>query len=357
MIVKNEAHTLAKCLDSAASLVDEIVIVDTGSTDRTKAIARQYTRRIYDFSWIDDFAAARNVSFSHARMDYILWLDADDQLSADAQDKLRHIKRTLPGEVDSVAMDYHLSFDRWGNPTASCRRNRLVKRSNRDLWIGAVHEYLELGPHARILISDIAISHVKNKPLTDRNLLIYNQLIDRGVALPPRDMLLYGNELLLNGHYEQAVEYYLRLLDDERALPEEKISACGQLALCAHYRGDLKSQMRYLLRSFAHGLPNAETCCRIGNLFFDEQRWELAAYWFMTALGLEKPVHAWGIVCPPYATWIPHLQLAICMGKLGMIERAYGHNEQARAYLPEDSAILHNKRLLEGLLQPRHLSP
>lgn len=62
MIVKNEEKILARCLDSVADLVDEIVIVDTGSTDATKKIAANYTDKIYDFTWVDDFSAARQTS-------------------------------------------------------------------------------------------------------------------------------------------------------------------------------------------------------------------------------------------------------------------------------------------------------
>ena len=80
MIVKNEEDVLERCLDSVADLVDEIVIVDTGSTDSTREIAARYTDKIFDFPWRDDFAAARNESFAHASMDYCMWLDADDVL-------------------------------------------------------------------------------------------------------------------------------------------------------------------------------------------------------------------------------------------------------------------------------------
>ena len=80
MIVKNEEKVLARCLDSVKPAVDEIVILDTGSTDATKDVAARYTDRIYDFPWVDDFSAARNASFAKASMTFTMWLDADDVL-------------------------------------------------------------------------------------------------------------------------------------------------------------------------------------------------------------------------------------------------------------------------------------
>ena len=75
MIVKNEERILSRCLDSVKDLVDEIIIVDTGSTDATKRIAAEYTDKIYDFAWIDDFSAARNFAFSKASKEYIYSAD------------------------------------------------------------------------------------------------------------------------------------------------------------------------------------------------------------------------------------------------------------------------------------------
>ena len=69
---KNEVDVLERCLESADELVDEIIIVDTGSTDRTRKIAARFTDKIFDFPWRDDFSAARNESFSHASMDYCI---------------------------------------------------------------------------------------------------------------------------------------------------------------------------------------------------------------------------------------------------------------------------------------------
>ena len=74
MIIKNEEKTIARCLDSVKDLVDEIIIVDTGSTDKSKEIVSKYTDKVYDFEWVEDFAKARNFSFSKATKDYIMWL-------------------------------------------------------------------------------------------------------------------------------------------------------------------------------------------------------------------------------------------------------------------------------------------
>ena len=78
MIVKNEEAVLGRCLESIQDVVDEIVIVDTGSTDKTKEIAARYTDKIYDFPWCDDFSAARNFAFSNGTGESLLWMDADD---------------------------------------------------------------------------------------------------------------------------------------------------------------------------------------------------------------------------------------------------------------------------------------
>ncbi|MCH8018826.1 glycosyltransferase family 2 protein, partial [candidate division KSB1 bacterium] len=80
MIVKNEEEYLQECLESIEDVVDEIIVVDTGSTDRTVEIARQFDAEVHHIPWNDDFAAARNESIKHASGDWILQLDADERL-------------------------------------------------------------------------------------------------------------------------------------------------------------------------------------------------------------------------------------------------------------------------------------
>jgi tetratricopeptide (TPR) repeat protein len=88
MIVKNEGHHLARCLASVQPYVDEIIVVDTGSTDQTVAIAQQYGAKVSHFDWCEDFAAARNFSIRQATGSWILVLDADQELILEAEDVL-----------------------------------------------------------------------------------------------------------------------------------------------------------------------------------------------------------------------------------------------------------------------------
>ncbi|MPM16174.1 SPBc2 prophage-derived glycosyltransferase SunS [bioreactor metagenome] len=145
MIVKDEEKTLERCLSSIKDIVDEIIIVDTGSTDKTKEIAKKFNSKIYDFKWIDDFAAARNFSFSKATKEYIFWLDGDDYLDDENINNFKDLKDQLDRSVDTVTMEYSLTRDENGQTTYSLRRNRLVKRINGFKWIGRVHEYLDVG--------------------------------------------------------------------------------------------------------------------------------------------------------------------------------------------------------------------
>lgn len=99
MIVKDEEEFLIQCIDSVKSLADEIIVVDTGSTDATIEIARQYTPFVYEHEWID-FSTARNQSLSYMSMEWGLWIDADEELEpAD----IPLIKYLLTQDIDAIA--------------------------------------------------------------------------------------------------------------------------------------------------------------------------------------------------------------------------------------------------------------
>ncbi|MED4877138.1 glycosyltransferase [Anoxybacillus geothermalis] len=348
MIVKNEEDVLARCLDSVQHLVDEIVIVDTGSTDRTKEIARSYTARVIDFPWSDDFSAARNFSFSHAAMDYIFWLDADDILPAEEQTKFLTLKHTLSSDIDSVTMIYSLAQDEDGKTISSVRRNRLIKRANRFRWHGVVYEYLEVW--GTILNSDITIIHQPTHHASDRNLKIYERQLAQGIELSPRDLFYFANELFDHQQYEQAIQYYEQFLQTKKGWVEDCIAACGKVADGFDALGDEEQALRYAFRSFEYDTPRAECCCRLGYYFLQRKQYRLAAFWYHLATQLTMPSDSWGFVHHACWTWLPHLQLCVCHFYMGEYELAYQHNEKAKQYVPQHPAVLHNECLLQSIL-------
>lgn len=350
MIVRDEEKTIARCLDSVEGISDEIVIIDTGSTDRTKEIVQKYTPIIHDFLWIDDFAAARNYSFSKATKDYILWVDADDVFSESDRHKLIKLKNNFDPMIDAVNMPYLLSFDQFGNVTYSLRRNRLVKRRNNFRWIGPVHEYLEV--YGYIFNSEICVNHkgVPDKD-SDRNLRIYANRQAKGETFSPRDLYYYANELLDHQLYEQAIEYYTKFLDTKNGWLEDNISACGKLSDCYQKLGNKDKELAYIFKSFEYAIPRAEFCCRLGFYFLNTKQYELGVFWYKLATQLEKPLDSWGPMIEACWTWLPHLQLCVCYDRLGKYEWAFEHNEIARKYCPDNTQVLYNKKYLEGVLK------
>jgi len=321
MIVKNEEQVLARCLSSLQGLVDEIIIVDTGSTDKTKEIAKQFTNHIYDFQWVDDFAKARNFSFSKATKDYILWLDAADLLHERERTHFLNLKKVLINiEADSVIMDYFLAVDQHGNPTYSVKRNRLVKRSCHFNWVGAVHEYLSV--HGTVIQSDIAITHCKEQAHTDRNLNIYKQREEQGKPFSARDLFYYGNECRDQALYEEAIEKYNQFLATKQGWIEDEIAAYLNLADCYEKLKARDKQLQFLVKPLSYGTPRPEICCRLGARFLQDEQYEQAIYWYEQATLVKNKVMQGNLVEHAAWTWLPYSQLAVCYEQLGQHDKA-----------------------------------
>lgn len=94
MIARDSARTLPACLTSIGPWVDEMIVVDTGSLDETRDIARNFGARVFEFPWIDDFSAARNESLRHAHGEWLIWMDSDDTIDEDNGRGLRRYFKT-----------------------------------------------------------------------------------------------------------------------------------------------------------------------------------------------------------------------------------------------------------------------
>ncbi|GAA3409167.1 glycosyltransferase [Paenibacillus hodogayensis] len=347
MIVKNEENTLDRCLSSIGALVDEIVIVDTGSTDRTKEIAAKYTDRVYDFEWVDDFSVARNYAFDLASEEFIMWLDADDILLPEDGERFARLVGALPWDADVVSMVYNLSFDERGNVSTSLRRNRLVKRSNNFRWIGAVHEYLEV--FGNIVDTDIAVTHDRKHTNSSRNLGIYEKREKMGERFTTRNLYYYANELADHELWERAIATYEQFLARSDGWIEDNLAACARLSECLYRLNRMEEAKRQTLRAFAYGLPRAEHCCRLGFYFMEESNYETAVYWYEQATRLVRPENSMGMLHLACWTWLPHIQLCVCYDRMGKRELAIRHHELAASFAPDHPSVVANAKYFATL--------
>lgn len=349
MIVKNEEKTLERCLSSVKGIFDEIIIVDTGSTDKTKDIAQKFTERILDFEWTDDFAAARNFAFSNASEEYTMWLDADDVLTPENRQKLLHLKQSLDSSADAVSMEYHCDFDDYGNVAMNVRRIRIVKRLKNYKWHGAVHE--DLYVDGDILDTDIVVTHMQIHKVTDRNLNIYENRLKSGKTFTSQDIFHFARELHQHKMYERAVEFYLKFMEIENSSAENKIFVCSKLADCYYHLRDKANELAYTFKSFEYSTPRPDFCCRLGYHFLQKEAPLIAVFWYKQALEAPLPENKWAIVNQPSHTWLPHMQLGLCYYQLGRYDLSYLHNKIALGYRPNDQNIIMNLRLLDELLK------
>lgn len=348
MIVKNEEDVLARCLESVKDIMDEIIIVDTGSQDRTKEIAAEFTDRVYDFEWIDDFAAARNFAFSKAKMDYTIWLDADDIMLPADQKAFAELKQTLSQDTDAVKMRYHVGFDQAGNPTYSFFRERLVRTEKKFRWVGAIHETIAIS--GNIIYSEIAVCH-KKLAVKDamRNLRIYEKQIAKGNKLCPRDQFYYARELTYHDRDLEAVPILENLLTKNEAWIENQLEACRLLGQCYHRMENERMRVYSLVRSFDLDAPRAEICCDLGDSFFDRQQYETAIFWYETALTRKRQDASGGFVSPDCYGFYPHIQLCVCYSRMGNNKKANTHNEKAGKFKPESIAVQSNRKFFASL--------
>ncbi len=348
MIVKNEEDVLARGLQTIADLVDEIIIVDTGSTDRTKEIAWSFTNKLYDFNWIDDFAAARNFAFSFATKDYCMWLDADDILEKQDRALFRTLKETLDSAVSVVMMPYHTGFDEAGNVTFSYYRERLIKNGAGMVWKGAVHEAID--PIPPIYYAPCAISHRKIHPQDpDRNLWIYQRQLTEGKTLDPRQQYYYGRELYYHRRYEAAADIFETFLAGSDGWMEDKIDACRHCAYCYYHLNQEELALLSLLQSFSFDLPRAEVCCDIGQHFLDRAQYEQAIFWYNLALTCRRDDRRGGFYSPDCYHFIPCIQLCVCYSRLNLPNKASYYNELAARSKPNHPAVQHNRALFSRM--------
>lgn len=342
LIVRNEARLLKNCLRSASAQVDEIVIVDTGSTDDTQNIAREFTDKIYRFPWQGDFSAARNYALDRASGDWILSLDADEELvcglfNEGAIQELKNLIRTHPGS-EAFLLPLH-------NPVSNSGEYnryyvlRLFKNNGKYRFHGQIHEQVSLNePEVVTIAEEPVIRHAlltagEQKRKRGRNLVLLKQAL---VKDPDNPFLRYylGLEWLMLAQPERALPLlrtaYENLSDDYLLF---RAPALRHLLICLHALGRIHEGICLCLEADL-SYPEYTDIYYLAGIFFEEgHEYTLAAKWFRQALQGGTPP---AVFSHMHGTggFLARYHLGHCLEMLGRLKDAQHEYEQALAENP-----------------------
>lgn len=278
MIVRNEEKTLSRCLESAKSLVNEIVIVDTGSTDKTIEVAEGYGAKIMHKVWTGSFAEARNYCLKHATGDWILQLDADEELESASTSEL--IEIVMNKDIDGIYCIIQ-SIESNASYSSQFYNLRLFRNKPGIYYEGTVHETPVI--RGKTVFSRIRITHhtyATNTYATAEKLERYKTSLVKQLKNNPDD---------LRTHYYLAKTYYdqhlydstitegkevLRLISNGAPLTEAGIKTFTLLACALWQKGDFLEAEKICLKALMIKPDYTDIPFLLGALYFAQGRYD-----------------------------------------------------------------------------------
>ncbi len=275
MIVKNEEKYLPGCLESARPFVDEIIVVDTGSTDATKEIAERYGAKVFHFPWNGNFSDARNESLRHASSDWILYLDADERLLTGNE-----MRALMPA---TAAIAYSVSIrSKHILPTGTVEQvnqyQRFFRRHPKIFFEGVVHEQVLpslIRMNKSIESSELFIEHLgygESLEKINEKCLRNSEMLLRQLEKNPLDYYAHyqlGNTYGVMQRYDEAEVHLLKAVEHDRNV-SIRGSSCNILVEIEMHRKDL---------------DRAEQWCRKSIKFVALQ---VMGYWFLSGILAHK---------------------------------------------------------------------
>lgn len=345
MIVKNEDQVLGRVLEQAQRFCDELVIVDTGSTDQTVSLANSYGAKVYPFDWINDFSAARNHAFAQCTGDWIIWLDADDVIPELTTQKILELKaQTLNNQLDAVMCSYQIAFAANGECLMSMPRARLLRRDCGGSWQFPIHEVYTLPDKANIMDRlDINIEHRKPAVYVERsvtrNLDMLTKLIEEGNE-SGQVWYYYGKELRHHQRFEEAIQAFSHYVQHYR----EDVTCLYQTM---HMAMTTLMELERPDEAIAWGMQaievnsaRAEALTDLGVIYFRKQAFNQAIPMLLGATACQKP--ASGMIAEEYYTWKPYHYLSLCYEGAGDFVKAIEAALKAYPTIPDKQVIQKN---------------
>ncbi|MBF9070360.1 glycosyltransferase [Streptacidiphilus fuscans] len=365
MIVKDEAESIAAVLADASAFCDELVVADTGSTDGTPELAAAAGAVVLHVPWTDDFAAARNASLDACTGDWVVWLDADDRVPPAAQQAFRRVLADLDGDgadgdgadgsgadgdgvdgdrFDALISPYHCGFDEHtGAPTFTTLRERVLRRSARLRWAGAIHEVVDITGVRTREEAQLVVEHRRTASQAaqdeGRNLRILEKLYAEGDR-SPRTLYYRANELRDVERHQEAADAYAEVL----ALPQpawERYFALMSRAECLQAIGRTGEAAETAVQAVLLDPTRPEAWMVAGMIPYEQGEWARAVPFFSAAsVAQARPTE--GFVRGRDHDWAPWDFLSVCLGNSGRHEEALQAGVRALRGNPQGDRVRAN---------------
>lgn len=361
LIARNEKHNLKACLDSLWDHVDEVVIVDTGSTDGTLAAARRYAQKrkqpqkliTASFDWRDDFAAARQAADELARGEWLVWCDLDDTVQG--LDRLRQMAADATSDVVAFFVRYRYAADQDGNPISELWRERVV-RNDGTRWSGRLHEH-KLFTHGQIVQVDPQTAEwVHRRDHTERsgerNLRILEQwLADEPAS--PRVIQSIAMEYLGQDRHQDAADMFARYLQCEGEQPDRRAQAARHMCVSLMVQDRPHDARAAAYRALEETPAWPDTHLTLAEAEQTLGHPDLAILHCETVLRLGKPSTLL-IINPTQYTAHPHAIMGVCYAQLGRFDEATRHLDEALRIAPSYQLALAQQPVVRGAQRREH---
>lgn len=354
LIARNEERFLEQCLKSVKDLAWEIIVVDTGSTDRTIEIAKGFGARIGGFAWCDDFAAARNAAMEMVRGDWVLILDADEVVRSES---LRHLKNEL---ADAASLAWRIPLFNVGKEnTGSCVVPRLFRNAPALFYVGRVHEQIftsvevrrqEWGMETKLGRTELLHYGYTEEMTRDRNKIERNlKLLEQAVEEIPGDANLIfnlGMEKVRMGRIEEGLVHYREAIQVLNGTPADQIVPELREVCLTQFLGILKEARKFHelaetldLPIMSRGAITASMHYLLGFALVQLGRSGDAAKHLRACIGLRNertlaPIHS------DLLTAAPHHCLAVALANLNLPDEAEAAFDRAKAEAPLSAAVM-----------------
>ncbi|MCH5254920.1 MAG: glycosyltransferase [Lachnospiraceae bacterium] len=293
IIAKNEEKRIEKCLTSLKPYGFEIVVVDTGSTDRTKEIAAEYADQVLDFVWCDDFSAARNFSLKAAKNNWIFMIDCDEWIKTIDVDELNYFRKHLSDAVGSVSRENIVTENGVQTINNTDNTERFFDKRLYH-YTGMIHEQLTpiRGTQMNAYLLQTTLLHTGYDMTPEDRAAKYQRnitLLQKQLAQEPENPYLYyqlGKSCEIINDYERACEYYGQGLffdlDPELAYVQAMVVSYGNALL---YTGQKETALSFenIYDAFS---PSADFVYLMGNIYKQNGMYEKALTQYQKAIGM-----------------------------------------------------------------------